>query len=82
MVYVTLFAMVNVYYFYISTFRSMSAVLSVTGFSSSLISWFPGKLLKYFLKDFEIVQVATVITGVTFVSTSHMRHFSIIRSLY
>jgi hypothetical protein len=39
-------------------------------------------LLKYFLKDFEMVPVAAIITGVTFVSTSHMRCISIIRDLY
>jgi hypothetical protein len=30
-----------------------------------LISCFPGMLLKYFLKDFEMVPVAPIITGVT-----------------
>jgi hypothetical protein len=39
-------------------------------------------LLKYFLKDFEMVPVAPIITGVTFVFTFHMRWVSIIRSLY
>jgi hypothetical protein len=36
-------------------------------------------LLKYFLKDFEMVPVAPVITGVTFVFTFHMLYISIIR---
>jgi hypothetical protein len=30
-------------------------------------------LLKYFLKDFEMVPVAPIITGVTFVFTFHIR---------
>jgi hypothetical protein len=39
-------------------------------------------LLKYFLKDFELVPVAPIITGITCVFTFHMRCVSIIRSLY
>ena len=36
----------------------------------------------YFLNDFEIVPVAPMITGITFVFTFHMRCISIVRSLY
>jgi hypothetical protein len=39
-------------------------------------------LLKYFLKDFEMVPVARIISGVTFVFTFHMHCMSVIRSLY
>jgi len=39
-------------------------------------------LLTYFRNDFEMVQVATIITGITFVLTFHMRCISIVRSLY
>ena len=39
-------------------------------------------LLTYFLNDFEIVPVAPVITGITFVFTFHMRCISVVRSLY
>ena len=39
-------------------------------------------LLTYFLNDFEIVPVAPIITGITFVFTFHMRCMSIVRSLY
>jgi hypothetical protein len=39
-------------------------------------------LLTYFLNDFEIVPVAPIITGITFVFTFHMRCISIVRSLY
>ena len=39
-------------------------------------------LLTYFLNDFEIVPVTTIINGITFVFTFHMRCISIVRSLY
>ena len=39
-------------------------------------------LLKYFLNDFEMVPVAPIITGITFVFTFHMRCISIVSSLY
>jgi hypothetical protein len=39
-------------------------------------------LLKYFLKDFEMVPIAPITTGITFVFTHHMRCISIMRSLY
>ena len=51
-------------------------------FCSSLTSCFPGMLLTYFLNDFEIVPVAPIITGITFVYTFHMRCISIVSSLY
>jgi hypothetical protein len=38
--------------------------------------------LKYFLGDFEMVPVAPVITGITFVFTFHINCISIARSLY
>ena len=36
----------------------------------------------YFLNDFEIVPVASIITGITFVFTFHMRCISVVSSLY
>jgi len=69
-------------YFYVSTFRSMCAVPNMAVFCSSLTSWFPGMLLTYFLNDFEMVPVAPIITGITFVFTFHMRYISVVRSLY
>ena len=39
-------------------------------------------LLTYFLNDFEIVPVAPIITGITFVFTFHVRCISIVRYLY
>jgi hypothetical protein len=47
-----------------------------------LASCFPGMLLMYFLNAFEIVPVAPIITGITFVFTFHVRCISIVRSLY
>jgi len=77
---ISLVPVLNLLYFYISTFRSMCAVPNMAVFCSSLTSCFPGVLLTYFLKDFEMV--APVITGVTFVCTFHMRCISIVRCLY
>ena len=82
MVHITLFAMLNLLYYYISTFQSMCAVPSMAVFCSSLISCFPGTLLRYFLSDFEVVQVAPIITGIRFVFTFHICCISILRSLY
>jgi hypothetical protein len=69
-------------YFYVSTFRSMCAVPNMAVFCSSLTLWFPGMLLTYFLNYFEMVPVAPIITGITFVFTFLMRCISIVRSLY
>ena len=72
MVHITRFPMLNLLYFYISIFQSMDTVPSTTVFCSSLVSCFPGMLLRYFLNYFEMVTVATLITGITFVFTCHM----------
>ena len=82
MVVISLVSVMNVLYFYFSTFRSMCAVPNRAVLCSSLISWFPGMLLTYFLNVFEIVPVAPIITGITFVFTFRMRCISIVRSLY
>ena len=55
MVLISLVSVLNLLYFYISTFRNMCAVPNMTVFCSSLTSWFPGMLLTYFLNDSEIV---------------------------
>ena len=81
MVLILLVSVLNLSYFYISTFRSMCAVPNMAFFCSFLTSWFPGMLLTYFLNDFEIAPVAPIITGITFVFTFHMRCISIVRSL-
>jgi hypothetical protein len=48
----------------------------------SLISCFPGTLLRYCLGDFDMVPVAPIITGITFAVTVHMWWISIMRFLY
>ena len=82
MVLIPLLAVLNLLYFYNSSFRSMCAVPNMAVFCSSLTSWFPGMLLTYFLNVYEIVPVAPIITGITFLFTFHMRCISIVRSLY
>ena len=67
MVLISLVSVLNLMYFYISTFRSMCAVPNMAVFCSSLTSWFPGMLLTYFLNVFEIVPVARIVTGITFI---------------
>jgi len=80
MVLISLVPMLNLLYFYISTFRSMCAVPNMAVFCSSLTSCIPGMLLTYFLNDFEIVPVAPIIIDITFAFTFHMRCISIVRS--
>jgi len=77
-----LYYMMNVSYFYIGTFRSMCAVPNTTAFSSYLNSYLPGRLLRHFTNNFEIVPVASIITGITFVYTFHKSCISRVRSLY
>ena len=60
------------FYFYSGTSRGMYAVPDMTVFCGSLISCFPGTLLRYCLSDFEVVPVAPIITGITFAFTFHM----------
>jgi hypothetical protein len=79
MVPVSPFPALALLYFYVSTFRSMCSVPDMAVFCSSLNSWFPGMLLTHFLNYFEMVPVAPIITGITLVSTFHMRCISIVR---
>ena len=72
MVLISLVSVLNLLYFYISTFRSMCAVPSMAVFCSSLTSCFPGMMFTYFLNNFEIVPVAPIIIGITFVFTFHI----------
>ena len=55
--YVMLFCKLNMFY----TFHSMCAVPSMAVFCISLISCFPGMLLRYCLSDFEKVPVTPII---------------------
>jgi len=82
MLHVMLFRMLNVSYFYISTSRSMCAVPNAAVFCSSLISCFPGVLLRYCLTDFEKVPAAHFIYGISSVGTFHIHCISVTRSLY
>ena len=82
MVSISLVPALALFYFNISTFRSMCAVHNMAVFCSSFTSWFPGMLLMYFLNDFEMVPVAPIITGIALVFTFHMRCISIVRSLF
>jgi hypothetical protein len=70
MVHTSLAPVLNLLHFYISTFRSMCAVPNMAVFCSSLTSWFPCMLLRYFLNDFEMVPVAPIITGILLLSSS------------
>ena len=74
--------MLNLLHFYISTFRSMCAVHNMAVFCSALILCFPGTLLRYFLDHVEVVPLTSIIAGITFVFTLHMRCISVVRSLY
>ena len=67
MVLISLVSVLNLLYFYISTFRNMCSVPNMAVFCRSLTSCFPGMLLTYFLNDSELVPVAPIITGITFV---------------
>ena len=61
-----LFPSVKVLHFYFRTFRIPRAVPNMAVFSSPLTSCLSGMLPRYFLIDFCIVSVATMIIGVTF----------------
>jgi len=61
MVLISLVSVLNLLYFYISTFRRMCAVPNMAIFCSFLTSCFPGMLFTYFLNDFEIVPVVPII---------------------
>ena len=61
MVLISLVSVLNLLYFYISTFRSMCAVPNMIVFWSSLTSCFLGILLTYFLNDFEIVPIVSIL---------------------
>ena len=49
---------------------------------SSSVSCFAGMLLRYFVNDFQMILVAFIIIGITFVFTFHMRCISVVNSLY
>ena len=61
MVLISLVSVLNLLYFYISTFRNMCAMPNMAVFCSSLTSWFPGMLLTYFLNVFEIIIIIIIV---------------------
>ena len=58
---ISLLAVLNLLYFYISTFRRMCAVPSMAVFCSSLTSWFPGMLLTYFVNVIIIIIITLLL---------------------
>ena len=58
MVHVTLFPTLNVLHITLALPEVTSAVPSMAAFSSSLISRFPGMVLRYFQNDSKMVPVA------------------------
>ena len=74
MVLISLIPVLNLLYFYISTFRSMCAVPNMAAFCSSLTSCFPSMLLTYFLNDFEIVPVTSIIIIIILLLLCHHHH--------
>jgi hypothetical protein len=52
-----LFPMINVMYFYISTFQSMSALHNMAVICSFFMSCSPGVFVRYFLNEFQIMQL-------------------------
>ena len=61
-----LLPVLNLLFFYISTFRSKCAVPNMSVFCSTLTSCFAVISLRYFLNYFEMVRVGPIITGITF----------------
>ena len=58
---ISLVSVLNLLYFYISTFRSMCAVPNMAVFCSALASCFPGMLLTYFLNVIIIIIIIAAI---------------------
>ena len=72
----------NVLHYYVSTSRNVCVQCPIWLFCSSLTSCLPGMWLRYFLNDTQIVPIAPVVTGITFVFAFYMLCISIVRSLY
>ena len=63
MVLISLVSVLNLLYFYISTFRSMCAAPIMAVFCISLNSCFPGMLLTYFLNDWNIIIIIVIVVS-------------------
>ena len=79
MVLIILYALLNILYFYISSFQSKFAVPNVAVFCTSLVLCFPSMLLRYCVNDFEMA-IFVLITAVTTMFTFHLHYISIVRS--
>ena len=64
---VMLLPMLNGLYFHLRSIQSICAVHDVLVLCNSLISCFPGMLLRCFLNDYEMVPVTSIITDITVV---------------
>ena len=71
-----------VLYWDISTFRSMCAVSNMAAFCSSLISCFPGLLLRYCVSDFEMVPVALLLLSYYYYYYNHHHHHRLLYAEY
>ena len=78
MLHVMLFPTLNVLYFT----PVLPAVLCSVAVCCSALMCFDGTLLGYFVNGFEMVPVAPIITGITFVFTFHIRCISSVKSSY
>ena len=58
---ISLVPALDLLYFYVSTFRSMCAVLNMAVFCNSFTSWFPGVLLMYCLIIIIIIIIIVII---------------------
>jgi len=71
-----MFPVISFLYLYVNTLRSMCSEPSVAVFATFLMSCFPLTLFRYFLNYMQIVPVASIVNGITVVSTFHiMLHF-------
>jgi hypothetical protein len=50
-------------------------------FCSSLMSFFSGMFLRYFLNDLKVVAVVCIINGISFVVTLHIHAIYVVRCL-
>jgi hypothetical protein len=73
-VHVMLFPMLNVLYFYVSTFRSTRVVPNMAVVCNSLLLRSPSIFLRYLRNNYGMVLPAPVITGITFVFHTRIPH--------
>jgi len=71
MAHLILFAILNIFYFHITTFPRICALPSMAAVRNSSMSCFPGMLLRYFLNILEMVPVDPTIIGIYYFQISH-----------